>query len=245
MAQLIPFILVGFLAQLIDGSIGMGYKVSSTTFLLALGLPPIYASSSVHSAGVIVSAISGLAHVGYGNVNRNLFHKLILPGICGGVVGAIALAIIPTDIIKPFVALYLLWMGLRIVRKSLGKLHPTGLYTRFLPLAIAGGFFDAIGGGGWGPIVTGTLVVNGHEPRYVIGSVNLAEFFVSLAQTIAFLFVLRDFHEMAIVGLIIGGALAAPLAAYITRYLPIKQLMLFVGLVVIMLSVRNFILAFV
>lgn len=245
MVEIFPFIFIGFIAQLIDGSIGMGYKVSSTTLLLTLGVPPLYASSSVHTAGVIVSAISGLSHIGYGNVDRGILKQLVIPGILGGIAGALLLTVISTQVIKPLVALYLLLMGLRIIRKSLGRVMSSGIKSRFLPLAIAGGFFDAIGGGGWGPIVTGTLVVDGHDPRYVIGSVNMAEFFVSLAQTIAFLVVLRDFHGAAIIGLVVGGAASAPLAAYITRHLPIRRLMLVVGVVIVILSIRTFLLSFV
>ncbi|MBZ0292806.1 MAG: sulfite exporter TauE/SafE family protein [Anaerolineae bacterium] len=242
-SQVIVFVLVGFFAQLIDGSLGMGYKVSSTSFLLSFGIPPVLASASVHSAGVFTSISSALAHIKFGNVKPDLVKKLIVPGVIGGILGALVLTSIPADLIKPAVALYLLIMGVIIVYKALREASIIPAASRIVPLAFAGGFFDAIGGGGWGPIVTSTLVARGGEPRFVIGSVNTAEFFVTLLQAITFFTVLGQVHVTAVIGLIIGGVVAAPAAAYISKNLAAKRLMLLVGLLIITLSVRTFYLA--
>lgn len=243
MEQWIGFILIGFFAQLIDGSLGMGYKTSAAAFLLSIGVPPVLASASVHTAGIFTSGVSGLSHAQFGNVDRGLMWRLALPGIAGGIAGAILLTSVPTEIIKPLVAVYLLLMGLRITLRALGRLRGPGLKARITPLAAAGGFFDAVGGGGWGPIVTGTLVAQSDEPRYVIGSVNLAEFFVSIAQAVAFFSLLGALNLPIVGGLMIGGVVAAPIAAYICKHLPLQRLMLLVGLLVIFLSGRTLLIA--
>ncbi len=234
------FTLIGFGAQLIDGSLGMGYKVSSTTFLLTFGVPPKVASASVHTAGVFASAVSGYSHYRFGNFNRELIVALAIPGVVGGIVGALTLTIIPSHVIKPLIAVYLFIMGMRIVLKALKKIGQVEVAVNTRALGLVGGFFDATGGGGWGPIVTTTLVVNGHPPREVIGSVNIAEWFVTLVQ--AFTFFLAIGHTLnytAIGGLIIGGVLAAPLAAYICQRLPVQKLMLAVGILIMALSLRT------
>lgn len=241
--NLILFTLVGFGAQLIDGSLGMGYKVSSTTFLLSFGIPPVLASASVHTAGVFTSAVSGLAHVRMGNIKRDLIIRLAVPGMIGGIVGALTLKSIPTDIIRPMVAIYLMVMGVIVLRKALQSSSTLHATRKIMPLGLAGGFFDAIGGGGWGPIVTTTLVADGHQPRFVIGSVNTAEFFVTLIQAATFLTLLGTAHWEAVIGLIVGGVPAAAMAAYISKRLHPQRLMLFIGILIIVLSLRTFILA--
>src|SRR5690606_34346232 len=193
---------------LIDGSLGMGYKVSSTTFLLNFGIPPVLASASVHTAGVFTSISSSLAHLRFGNIKRDLVQKLAIPGVIGGVIGALVLTRIPAEIVKPVVAVYLMGMGIIILYKALRRASMIPSASRITPLALAGGFFDAIGGGGWGPIVTSTLLARGGEPRFVIGSVNTAEFFVSLLQAITFFTVMGQVHVAAVIGLIIGGVVA-------------------------------------
>lgn len=241
--NLIIFTLVGFFAQLIDGSLGMGYKVSSTTFLLSFGIPPVLASASVHTAGVFTSATSGLAHIKFGNVRRDLIIRLAIPGVIGGVIGALTLTQMPTEIIKPLVAIYLMVMGIIILRKALRQSSALPVTRRVVPLGLIGGFCDAIGGGGWGPIVTGTLVADGHQPRFVIGSVNTAEFFVTILQAATFLTVLGTASWEAVVGLIIGGVPAAAVSAYISKRLPAQRLMLFIGVLIIILSLRTFYIA--
>jgi len=237
-SSMIVYIIVGFIAQIIDGALGMAYGVTSTTFLLSMGIPPVAASASVHTAEIFASGASGLAHLRFGNVDKKLFKKLLLPGVIGGILGAYILTAVPGKMIKPFIAFYLLIMGLIILRKAFKKIEQKEVKTRLLPLGVAGGFFDAIGGGGWGPIVTSTLVARGHNPRFSIGSVNLAEFFVTVAEVATFLTIIGLVHWQIIVGLIIGGVMAAPLAAYVCKRLPSRALMIMVGLIIMALSIR-------
>ncbi|MCB9452044.1 MAG: sulfite exporter TauE/SafE family protein [Anaerolineaceae bacterium] len=240
LADLLTFAFVGLVAQLIDGSLGMAYGVSSTTFLLSLGVPPALASASVHTAEVLTTAVSGLSHFRLGNVNSSLFKRLVIPGAIGGFIGAYTLTTVPGDTIKPFITLYLLLMGLFIIWKAFQKYREsTRMHKRIIPLALFGGIMDAIGGGGWGPIVTSTLVASGHSPRYVIGSVNAAEFFVTVVQSATFLTILGTAHWIAVLGLIIGGVPAAPFAAYLTQHISPRRLMLLVGLLIVTLSIRN------
>lgn len=242
--NLLLFIAIGFAAQLIDGSLGMGYKVSSTTFLLSFGVPPVLASASVHTAGIFTSAVSGLAHIRFGNINWELVRKLALPGMIGGLIGALTLTALPTDLIKPLVAVYLMAMGIVILYKAISQSLALRTTRRIAPLGFIGGFFDAIGGGGWGPIVTSTLVADGNQPRFVIGSVNTAEFFVTLTQAAAFLALLQTAHWLAVIGLIIGGVPAAAAAAYISKRLPAQRIMILIGIVIIILSLRTLLLSF-
>jgi uncharacterized membrane protein YfcA len=239
MDQLLVFVAVGFMAQMIDGALGMAYGVSSTTFLLSLGVPPAVASAGVHTAEVFTTLVSGVSHLRFGNVDTRLLKRLVIPGIIGGVIGAYVLTSVPGKAIKPFVATYLLVMGIRIFWKAFNGVRREKHYKRLFPLGLAGGFLDAVGGGGWGPVVTSTLMANGHNPRFAIGSVNLSEFFVTLAEAIAFvaLIGLVDWHIL--VGLMVGGMLAAPLAAYACKRVPTKALMIVVGIVVTVLSVRT------
>ena len=242
-ASFFTFVAVGFAAQMIDGALGMAYGVSSTALLLSFGLPPARASAAVHTAEVVVSGVSGLSHLRFGNVDRALFRRLVLPGVAGGVVGAYVLSELPGERLRPFVAAYLLAMGLYICWRALRRVERAALTRRVVPLGLVGGFFDAIGGGGWGPIVTTHLVANGHEPRMAIGSVNLAEFFVTVAQAATFFVMLGIVHWPVIAGLVTGGVLAAPLAALVCRRLPARATMLLVGLLISVLSARTLLLA--
>ncbi len=237
--NIIVFIVAGFVAQIIDGALGMAYGVLSTTLLLSLGVPTARASASVHTAEVFTTGVSGLSHLRFRNIEKGLFQKLLIPGIIGGVVGAYVLTAVPGDKIKPFVAFYLLVMGLIVLLKAFNSTQRKDVKTRLAPLALGGGFFDAIGGGGWGPIVTSTLMARGHNPRFAIGSVNLAEFFVTVAQAATFFTILRLEHWRIILGLIIGGVLAAPMAAYVCSRLPSRLLMMLVGPLIIGLSIRT------
>ncbi|MCD6344974.1 MAG: sulfite exporter TauE/SafE family protein [Anaerolineae bacterium] len=244
MHTILTYILVGFVAQLIDGALGMAYGVSSTTFLISVGVAPALASASVHISEMFTTAVSGLAHLKFGNVNHALFRKLVVPGVVGGALGAYVLTAVPGEIIKPLISLYLLAMGVRILFKSFRVVHASEIVVdgRLVPLAAIGGFSDAIGGGGWGPIVTTTLVAQGGTPRMVIGSVNLAEFFVTIAESLTFVLALGSAltqHREIIVGLLSGGMLAAPLAAYVCQKLPTRALMGLVGTVIVLLSLRT------
>lgn len=244
--NILLFALVGFIAQMIDGALGMAYGVSSNTLLLSLGLPPSIASACVHTAEMFTTAVSGLSHFRAGNVNKTLVLSLIVPGVIGGVTGAYLLTEIPVNIIKPVVSAYLLIMGMVILLKAFWKAQTAEGTPRPLLLALVGGFLDAIGGGGWGPIVTSTLVARGHEPRFMIGSVNTVEFFVTASEAITFLITIPLFlmdNWPIIIGLLLGGVIAAPLAAYICKRLPAKTLMIMVGALIILLSLRTIYLA--
>lgn len=236
---LIIWALVGLMAQLIDGALGMAYGVSSTTVLLSIGVPPATASASVHTAELFTSGVSGVSHLKFGNVDKKLLWKLLIPGVIGGALGAYILTAVPGELIKPFIAFYLLIMGITILRNAFRKIQERNVRTKLFPLGLVGGFFDAIGGGGWGPIVTSTLVARGNNPRVAIGSVNLAEFFVTTAEAATFLTIIGLVHWQIIVGLIVGGILAAPLAAFACKRLPTKTLMTMVGTLIIALSIRT------
>ncbi len=247
--NILLFTLIGFIAQIIDGALGMAYGVSANTFLLSLGVPPAMASASVHTAEIFTTATSGLSHLKMGNVNRKLAFSLLIPGVVGGVVGAYILTNVPTEIIKPVVAAYLLAMGAVILIRALRKETPVadGEPKPFL-LALVGGFFDAIGGGGWGPIVTSTLVARGHNPRFTIGSVNATEFFVTTAEAVTFIVTIGSVlleNWTTIVGLLLGGMIAAPLAAWVCKRLPTKALMIMVGVLITLLSIRTIVLTFI
>lgn len=234
------FVLVGFLAQLVDGALGMAYGVTSNAFLLALGLPPAAASASVHAAKVATSGTSGLAHWTLGNVDRRLLLRLAVPGALGAVLGALLVSHLPVAVIKPIIAIYLGVMGVRLVRRALGggagrPLAGGGIgWTGFL-----GGLCDASGGGGWGPIVTTTLVSGDIEPRRAIGSGNLAEFFVAVSCSLVFGATIGVQHWRPVAGLILGGVVAAPVAAWTAGRIPARGLMALVGLLIVSLSLRT------
>ncbi|MBN2048683.1 MAG: sulfite exporter TauE/SafE family protein [Anaerolineaceae bacterium] len=238
------YVLVGFVAQMIDGALGMAYGVSSTSFLLSVGVSPAAASASVHMAEVFTTLVSGASHWKLGNVNKELVKRLAIPGVLGGIAGAYLLVNLPGNQLKPFVAIYLLIMGIRILIKAIRFKHhvqrdqiPGKIQMSILGLF--GGFFDAIGGGGWGPIVTTTLVSNGNSPRESIGSVNLTEFFVTFAEALTFIATLGLASWKVIIGLIVGGVVAAPLGAWMTRKIHVRAMMFIVSAVIIFLQVRT------
>lgn len=241
--ELALYTAAGFLAQMIDGVLGMAYGVSATSLLLSFGVPPAVASASVHTAEVVTTGFSGFSHWRVGNVVMGFARRLIIPGVIGGVIGAYLLTEIPSDVIKPVIAAYLLVMGLIILAKAWRRSVHVGSEKHLFPLGLFGGFFDAIGGGGWGPIVVGTLLARGNEPRTTIGSVNLAEFFVTLATSVTFILTLGVTNWLPIAGLALGGAIAAPIAARMTGRIPARPLMVAVGILVILLSIRTIILA--
>jgi uncharacterized protein len=234
------FVIAGFVAQMIDGALGMAYGVSATTFLLTVGVPLPAASASIHASEVFTSGASGLMHLKFKNVNKKLLKTLLLPGVIGAALGAYVLSSLAEyeDYLKPVIACYTFYLGVVIIRKAIVGIK-TRIKTKRIPgLALFGGFMDSVGGGGWGPIVSSTLIAGGRHPRYTIGSVNLAEFFVALASSFTFFIVLGIEHWQIIAGLILGGMIAAPIAAYMSSKIPTKKLMLVVGVVVILVSIR-------
>ncbi len=238
--DLLLFVAVGFAAQMVDGAIGMAYGVISTSVMLSLGIPPATASACVHAAETFTTAASGVSHWRFGNVDRKLLLRLALPGAIGGAIGAYVLTSLPGDTVKPFVSGYLLLIGLFIVWKAISKRVNKGTEPPMVaPLGFFGGLLDSLGGGGWGPIVTSSLIGQGATPRYAIGSVSLAEFFVTLTISATFVATIGLELWPIITGLIIGGVIAAPFAAYATKHLPDEVLMILVGCVVAILSLRT------
>lgn len=237
------FMLAGFIAQMIDGALGMAYGVSATTFLLSYGISPAVSSMSVHASEIFTSGVSGIMHLRFGNVNTRLFKSILLPGVLGAIIGAYMLSEFEAFnyIIKPVVSLYTLVLGGLIVYKVVRKRQVRKKVTKVGWLGLLGGFLDSIGGGGWGPVVSSTLIARGKHPRMIVGSVNLAEFFVSLASSFTFFTVIGTNNVwQPVLGLVLGGICAAPIAAYLTSKLNMKAMMLFVGIVVMIVSLRNF-----
>jgi uncharacterized protein len=240
------YVLLGFLAQLIDGALGMAYGLIATSTLLATGLSPVAASASVHAAEVVTSGLAGASHLWNRNIDWKLLLRLATAGVIGGVIGAYVLVGLPETAVKIFVSLYLLGMTGFIARRIFSHNETSRrrkIGEREIPTAAVGffgGLFDAIGGGGWGPIVTSTLLARGDPPRFTIGSASASEFFVALSVSLAFLFSL-DFANYArtIVGLIVGGALAAPLAGFLSRVLAPRTLLIMVMVIVGSLSLNN------
>lgn len=244
MDDFLLFLLVGFVAQLVDGALGMAYGVVSATMLISVGVPPANVSASVHASKIFTGAASATAHLLHGNVARRLLLPLALGGVVGGVAGAYVLTSLEAAVVRPFVVSWLGLMGLFILYRAWRGATPRTTPFRLpAPLGVVGGFLDAIGGGGWGPTVTSTLLATGAPPRQAIGTSNTAEFFVAVAVSTAFLVALVTGrwasavelvdHAWAIGGLIAGGVAAAPLAGWITKVLPVRGLMWIVGLLVV------------
>ncbi|BCR05631.1 UPF0721 transmembrane protein [Desulfuromonas versatilis] len=234
------FFLIGFCAQIIDGALGMAYGVTATTFLISFGTPPAVASASVHLAEVFTTGASGASHLLLKNVDRRLFRQLAVAGAGGAIVGAYFLTTLPVRPVRVLVAAYLAVMGCLILfkatRRNLQARPVQRLQTGILGLL--GGFFDALGGGGWGPIVTSSLVARGQSPRLAIGSANLAEFFVAASASCTFLLTIGLGYWQAVLGLVAGGVFAAPLGAWLCRWLPVRVLMYLVGGLICLLSLR-------
>lgn len=232
----------GFIAQMVDGSLGMGYGTISTTFLLAIGVNPAIVSSRVHSARVFSSGVSGYSHHRFGNINKKLFKALVIPGIIGAIVGA-SLAFFAqkySSWVRLPLSMYTLYLGYFILRKAFAKSQYHSKVKRAGWLASAGGFMDSFAGGGWGTLVTSTLMSKRRSPRYVIGSVCLAEFFVVFVSSITFFILLRSIPIIDVAGLIIGGLIAAPIAARLVGKVPIKAMFIAVGAIVILTSGNTF-----
>lgn len=242
--DLILFITVGFVAQMVDGAIGMAYGLTATTVLLGTGVSPAVASACVHAAEVFTTGASGLSHWRLGNIDRRLVLRLMVPGMVGGAIGAYVLTSLPGDLLRPWIAGYLLILGGVILWKALRPRPLEVSPPRHVGvLGFFGGMLDAIGGGGWGPMVASTLLGAGGAPRTTIGSVNIAEFFVTLVISATLIGALGTLPWEIFAGLVIGGVIAAPFAALATKHLPNKALMVLVGGVVVLLSSRSLIMA--
>lgn len=247
METFLLFLMVGLMAQIVDGALGMAYGVISTSVLLALGVPPATASASVHGAEVFTTAASAGSHVWHRNVEWRLLVPLAIAGVIGGCIGAYVLAGIDGAAIKPFIIAYLALMGLYILYRATRDLRPRHIPRWFAaPLGLVGGFFDAIGGGGWGPTVSSAMVGAGQEPRRAIGTVNTAEFFLTVAISATFVWALvsghwqdaeaLENHASAVAGLVVGGLLAAPFAGLIAKRVPRRVLTTAVGILLLALA---------
>ena len=235
------FIFVGFLAQTIDGLLGMGYGVTSQIALMSLNIPPAAIGSSIHTAEMFSSGASGFSHYKFGNVNKKLFKVLVIPGILGAICGALMLTYLGEKYamwVKPLLAVYAMILGIRILSRAFAQTQKKKKIKNAGWLALAGGFLDAFGGGGWGPLVTSTLISKGRSPQYVIGSVSAAEFFMTFASAVTFFATIGISHWQVIIGLIIGGVVAAPFSARLAGKLPTKWMFIGVGCMVIFWSVR-------
>jgi uncharacterized protein len=230
---IVTFVVVGFVAQLIDGALGMAFGVVSATALLTFGFSPAQASAIVHTAEVFTTGASAASHAIHRNINRALVIQLAAAGSVGAIIGAFMLSHIEGEVLRPFVAAYLLVIGLFILLKAFQPPPQHDLSPAYAsPLGIIAGFLDAVGGGGWGAIVTSTLIGSGHAPRMVIGSVNTAEFVVTVAAATTFFLSLGLAAPQALFGLIAGGIIAAPFGAYLAKHVPARPLILAVGLLV-------------
>lgn len=247
--RLIILALIGLAAQLVDGSLGMAYGVTSSSLLLMFGIAPAVASASVHMAEVVTTAASGVSHIKFGNVDKQVVYKLIIPGSIGAFIGACFLGSIPGDIIKPYISMFLLILGFFVLYRFLFKSNAAKKPVQakmgkkgFVPLGFIAGFFDATGGGGWGPIATPVLLTsNNMEPRKVIGSVDTSEFAIAVASTLGFLLTLgwSQINYQWVAALIIGGLIAAPIAAWLVKIIPTNLLGTLVGGIIIITNIRT------
>ena len=238
LATLLPFIAVGFAAQLVDGALGMAFGVISNTLLVAvMGVPPALASQRVHLVECFTTAVSGVSHLAHGNVDKRLFFRLLIPGMVGGILGAYILSSLDADVVKPFVLLYLSCIGIYLFVR--GVFYPPKIREAKLiaPLGLVGGFLDAAGGGGWGPVVTSNLLLQGEDPRKVVGTVNTVEFFLTITISAAFIYHLGIGDVAgATLGLLIGGLAAAPIGAWAAKHFPAKLMLMLVGVVLTLTS---------
>jgi len=232
------FIVVGFVAQMIDGTLGMAYGVSCTTLLLHFGVLPRMATAAVHTAEVFTTGVSGLSHIRFKNIDKPLFFRLVFPGVLGAMVGAYFISeIFDGKLIKPYVAIYLLILGIIILYKGIRNRPKDHIEVKRAGLlALIGGFMDAVGGGGWGPIVTSNIINQGKNPKETIGTVNTTEFFVAFFSTGVFLFFVGVESWPIVLGLIIGGVVAAPIGAFFASRVNKRSLMILVGIVIILTS---------
>lgn len=228
--------LIGFLAQLIDGALGMAYGITASSILLGTGLPPVTVSATVHAAECFSTGASAISHKAFGNVHTALFRKLLLPAMAGAAIGAYLLTNIPTNIIKPMMAIYLMVMGAVIIIKAMKSFPQTFVSSHPGPVGFLGAFMDAVGGGGWGAIVATNLIAKGNDVRQTVGTVNAVEFFVTLTASITFFLTIGLDHWNIIAALALGGFIAAPLGAWVCKKVPAKPMMIIIGCTVMALS---------
>ena len=232
---LLPFIAIGFAAQLVDGALGMAFGVICSTLLVSvMGVAPARASAGVHMVEMFTTGASGISHVLHKNVDWKLFARIAVPGVIGGALGAYVLSNIHADVARPLVMLYLTCLGFYLLYKALTYPQmPKAKDAKVtVPLGLLGGFLDASGGGGWGPVVTSNLLIQGTDPRKTVGTVNTAEFFLTFTVSAMFLFTIGiEAFTQVTGGLLVGGLLAAPLGGYIAKRVPPKTLLLMVGVV--------------
>ena len=236
-ADIAPFILIGFGAQLVDGALGMAFGVISSTLLISMGVPPATASAGVHTVETFTTAASGISHLAHRNIDGRLFARLVIPGVIGGVLGAYLLTQVSAETARPLVLVYLTLIGVYLLWRGF-HYPPRPATPRIVePLGLVGGFLDAAGGGGWGPVVTSNLLVQGSDPRKTIGTVNAAEFFLTITISATFIAALGwEAFTVAPVGLLIGGLVAAPFGAIVARRVPAKGLLILVGVVLVLTS---------
>lgn len=230
------FILIGLGAQLVDGALGMAFGLVSSSVLLSMGLPPAQVSASVHTAEVFTTGASGVSHLVAGNVDKRLFFRLALPGALGGALGAYVLTQVPGDLIRPLIYLYLLVLAIIILARAAGRWMPKGEIRRVPVLGFFAGLLDASGGGGWGPVATSTLLARGGQARTTIGTVNAAEFVVTLTISATFLLSMGVQHLQIVAGLLIGGMMAAPVAAVLVKRVKERWVLVAVGVLVLGIS---------
>ena len=242
--DLLLFVAIGFAAQLVDGALGMAYGATASSLLLGMGVPPATTSATVHAAECFTTGASALSHHTFGNIDKRLFRSLLLPGMLGAAVGAYVLVQLPGDAIKPWIAGYLLLLGLFLLAKAFREITSRRVTSHLIPLGFFGAMIDAIGGGGWGPFVTSNLLARGNEARFTIGTVNAVEFFVTLTASLVFLVTLGVSHWQIVVALGLGGLAAAPLGGFLVRHVKPRWLLLAVGLLVTGLSFRTLYLHF-
>ena len=236
--DILIFVAIGFFAQLVDGALGMAFGLLSTTSMLAFGVPPATASAMTHIAEIFTTAASGASHVYHRNVDWGLVRRLALAGMAGGAIGAWLLSTVDAKVIEPVVSLYLAGLGVYILFKAFQPLWPKEMRGYLIPtIGFGGGILDAAGGGGWGPIVTGSLIGRGLQPRKVIGSTNLTEFLVTATISATFILNLGWSELDSALGLVIGGVLAAPLGGFVVSRVPVKPLMIAVGLIIVATSI--------
>ncbi|HEY9552353.1 sulfite exporter TauE/SafE family protein [Allosphingosinicella sp.] len=235
--DILPFIAIGFAAQLVDGALGMAFGVISNTLLLSLGVPPAAASAGVHMVESFTTAASGISHAAHKNVDWRLFSRLVIPGVIGGILGAYVLTQVHADVARPVVLAYLTAIGLYLLWRGI-KYPPTDRKPKVIePLGLVGGFLDAAGGGGWGPVVTSNLLVQGANPRKVIGTVSTAEFFLTVTISATFIATLGlEAVTVATIGLLLGGVMAAPAGAVVAKRVPTKGLLVMVGVILTLTS---------
>jgi uncharacterized membrane protein YfcA len=230
---------IGFGAQMIDGCIGMGYGIFSSTILSTFGIPPAVTSATVHAAEFVTAGVSSASHAWFRNIDRKIFLSLLIPGVIGGTLGAIVLAHVPVHIVRPFVWFYLLVTSLVVLTRVILNRPTLQLKPQGPGLGAIAGFLDAIGGGGWGTIVTSTMIARGVPPRYAIGTANAVVFFVALTISVSLWLQLKETRFDIVLALLIGGASAAPVAAYVTRHMPRRAATVAVGLILFLVGANG------